>query len=286
MAIFFTFGKVYRILKGRSGGSKMKMMNDDVRFTIITPSFNQGAFIERTIRSVLDQAVNFRIEYLVIDGGSTDDTLEILKKYEGRIRWYSQLDKGQSDAINFGLSKANGKIIGWLNSDDLYLPGALQKVSDYFDTHPEKMWIYGRCRIINNHDREIRRFVTLYKNLISGRFRYKWLLVENYISQPAVFLKKELLEELGQTDTNLHYTMDYEMWLRIGARYPPGVIRDDLAGFRRHSLAKSERNFRKQFREGYIVAGKMHKGWLFRFLHKVNMLKIIVLYRIMRLLGV
>lgn len=259
---------------------------DGIRMTVITPSFNQGAFIERTIRSVMDQRVDFRMEYVVMDGGSTDGTLAVLKRYGDRLRWFSAHDRGQSDAINKGLSLARGEIIGWLNSDDLYLPGALQKVNDYFKAHSDKMWVYGRCRIIDDQGRVIRRLVTLYKNLVSLRFSYSWLLVENYISQPAVFFRKELLEELGHTDTDLHYTMDYEMWLRIGARYPAGVIRQYLACFRRHAVTKSERGFRKQFREGYEVARKMHKGRFLRFLHKMNMLKIIGIYRFMKFIGI
>ncbi len=261
-------------------------MKENTRLTVITPSYNQVNFIERTIRSVLDQEVDAEVELIVMDGGSADGTLDVLKRYDGRIRWYSEPDKGQSDALNRGLSLANGEIIGWLNSDDLYLPGTLRKVKEYFHDNPVRKWVYGRCRIIDENDREIRRLVTFYKNLISGRFSYRWLMMENYISQPAVFFRKEVLEELGHTNPDLHYTMDYEMWLRIGAIYPAGVIRDYLACFRRHSAAKSEMDFRKQFREGYLVMKKMNKGWFVRIIHKMNMVKIIGLYRIMKFFGI
>ena len=253
--------------------------------TIITPSYNQQRYIERTIRSVLDQAADDGVEYIVMDGGSTDGTLDILKRYEGRIRWFSARDNGQSDAINQGLALSGGEIIGWLNSDDCYLPGTLQKVKDFFQKHPEKKWVYGRCRIIDENDREIRRMVTFYKNLISSKFSYKWLLMENYISQPAVFFRKEVLAELGHTNPDLHYTMDYEMWLRMGAIYPAGVIHSYLASFRRHAGTKSEMDFRKQFREGYEVVKKMDKGWFVCFIHKLNTVKIIGLYRAMKFFG-
>src|ERR1039457_1571996 len=118
--------------------------------SVITPSLNQAGYIEDTIRSVLSQKVNSGLEYLVMDGGSNDGTPDILKKYSDRLTWYSEKDRGQSDAVNKGISLSGGEIIGWLNSDDLYLPGALQKVSDYFRAHPDGLWLYeiGRasCR--------------------------------------------------------------------------------------------------------------------------------------------
>jgi glycosyltransferase involved in cell wall biosynthesis len=220
-----------------------------------------------------------------MDGGSKDGTRDILQRYDHLIRWYSSKDNGQSDAINKGIAQCHGDIIGWLNSDDLYLPGALQQVFDFFEAHPHIKWVYGKCRIIDKNDREIRKLVTFYKNLISRTFNFKWLLVENYISQPAVFIKKEVLEELGAIDPELHYAMDYDLWLRIGAKYPAGVIRDYLACFRRHEDSKSESDYLRHFKEELHIAGKYHKGRFLLFIHKLNIYKIVFLYRSFRVFG-
>jgi glycosyltransferase involved in cell wall biosynthesis len=127
------------------------------KVSIITPSFNQAGFIERTIQSVLSQDYP-NIEYLVIDGGSNDETLEVLKKYEGRLQWISEKDSGQSEAINKGYRMATGEILTWLNSDDTLLPGAVSKAVAYFDEHPDVMMIYGEGYIIDENDKVKQRF--------------------------------------------------------------------------------------------------------------------------------
>jgi len=252
--------------------------------TIITPSLNQAAFIERTIESVLGQKGRFHLEYLVIDGGSMDGTTDILTRYGDKIKWISEKDSGQSDALRKGIAMASGGIIGWLNSDDLYLPDTLLKVSDYFNTHPECQWLYGRCRIIDENDREIRKWITSYKNLMMRRFGYRKLLIENYISQPAVFIKRDFLTGTGIMDASLHYTMDYDLWLRLGKAAKPAVINDYLACFRMHRQSKSATNYRRQFREEYETHKKYHRGKILLFLHRLNICKIISIYWIMSIL--
>ncbi len=118
------------------------------KISIITPSWNQGPFIERTIRSVLEQGYP-NLEYIVMDGGSTDGTIDILRKYEGRLTWVSDKDKGQADAINKGITRSTGDIIAYLNSDDIYETGALRKAADHFSAHPDDRWLTGQCRIID-----------------------------------------------------------------------------------------------------------------------------------------
>jgi len=184
------------------------------------------------------------------------------------------------------LKLCRGKIIGWLNADDLYTQGALEKVYDFFKQEQETKWLFGKCRIINEDGKEIRRAVTLYKNLMSRKYNYRRLLIENYISQPAVFFRKELFDELGDTDMDLHYAMDYELWLRIGKKYPAGVIRDWLASFRKHRDSKSESDFSIHFHEELNIAKKAHDGKFTLFLHKLNIYKIIIFYRIFRKLGI
>ena len=185
-------------------------MENTCKISIITPTLNQAQFIEKTIKSVLDQEADFPFEYIVVDGGSTDGTLDILKKYEGKIRWFSEKDRGQSDAINKGIALARGEIVAWLNSDDIYLPGALQAVGNHFDSFPQQEWLYGNCLIIDKDDQLIRPAITLYKKILALRFNQNVLLVENFLSQPAVFFKREVFFRVGKLSESLHFAMDYE----------------------------------------------------------------------------
>ncbi|GEM_PF-510573 len=252
--------------------------------TIITPSLNQADFIERTIHSVLSQKGDFDLEYIVIDGGSTDGTVHLLEQYGDKIKWISERDNGQSDAVRKGIAMSSGEIIGWLNSDDVYLPGTLQKMADYFTMYPACQWLYGRCRIIDDDDHEIRRWITYYKNFMMRRFSYNKLLIENFISQPAVFVKRSLIEKEGFTDPSLNYVMDYDLWLRLARTIPPGIVNDYLACFRVHDQSKSRTHYRSQFREEYLTHKKYHQRKILLFLHRLNILKITGIYSIMNVL--
>jgi glycosyltransferase involved in cell wall biosynthesis len=254
-----------------------------MKITVITPSYNQGHFIERTIRSVLDQEFPGELEYLVIDGGSTDGTLAVLQKFADRLRWVSEQDEGLADAVNKGLSMATGEVIGWLNSDDLYLPGTLQAVAAHFEKNPESMWLYGKCRIIDPDDREIYRSVTIYKNLLLRAFNYGRLLTENYISQPAVFFRKKLLKEVGPLRKDLRFAMDYDLWLRFGRKYPATVLPLYLSEFRRHPGSLSENYTRKQFDEQYAVAVSHGASGMQRGIHQFNIKKIVWGYKVLSL---
>lgn len=251
------------------------------KISIITPSLNQGAFIERTILSVLEQVVDVPFEYIVIDGGSTDGTLDILKKYADRIRWISEKDTGQSDALNKGIKMATGDIIAYLNSDDIYYPGALQKVVDQFSNHPDKKWFYGMARMIDDHDIEIRKWISWYKKINAQTFSYPRLLRENYISQPAVFFKKEAIQTAGNFDTSLHYAMDYDLWLRLAAVSPPVVVKDDLAAFRLQRASKSSLGYKNLFVEQYQVHQRYDRNRWRLFKHRVTIALILMTYRIL-----
>lgn len=253
-----------------------------MKFSIVIPSYEQAEFIERTLKSILEQKGNFEIECLVMDGGSKDGTVDILKKYEDQIIWVSEPDKGQSDAINKGFKRATGDIIAYLNSDDTYEPGAFAKVADFFEKHPDTIWAYGKAHIIDINDKRIRKWITWYKNFLLRKYSYNKLLAENFISQPATFLRRQVLDEIGYIDVTHHLVMDYEYWLRIGAKYPAGVINDYLANFRWYEDSKSGQTFKKQFRQELNVA-KVYaedKKWPI-LLHKFNYYKIVGIYSVL-----
>jgi len=254
-----------------------------VKISIITPSYNQLEFLKQTVESIRNQQVDCEIEHIIIDGGSTDGTVEWLKAAGEGIRWLSEPDGGQADAVNKGIRMAGGDIIGWLNSDDLYLPGTLQAVVDHFEGHPECRWLYGRCTIIDKDGRERWQWITRYKNSRLKSFSLNKLLRENFISQPAVFFRKDLIDETGLLDTSLHYAMDYDLWLRFGRISPAGVIQKNLSEFRRHDASKSETGTRDQFFEQYAVAKRYSHSLFNRVVHRFNIFKIITSYRLIGL---
>jgi len=251
------------------------------KVTIVTPSYNQAHFIQRTIDSILGQEYP-NLEYIVMDGGSKDGTVEILKSYGKQIIWKSEKDGGQSEAINKGLRMATGEIVAFLNSDDTYEPGAIERVVKFFEANPSKKWVYGKCRIVDENDREIRRPITWYKNIKLKKYTFRKLLAENFISQPATFWKHELLDEIGYINEDEHYTMDYEYWLRIGQKYPAGVINAYLADFRMYSTSKSGSLANPQFKDELRMAKDFSGGArLPIFLHKINYYKITWIYKLM-----
>ncbi len=206
--------------------------------SIVTPSLNQEKFIEATIQSVLEQGYP-SLEYIVMDGGSTDGTLEILKKYDTSIRWFSEKDSGQTNAINKGLKLASGAILAYLNADDILMPGSLRLVAEQFLSHPEAGWITGRSRIIDEQGNAIRSSISLYKNALLLTRSYRLLLVTNYISQPATFWRRTLLDQCGLLDESFDYVMDYEYWFRLWKLTPPHIIHRELAGFRIQKMSKT-----------------------------------------------
>jgi glycosyltransferase involved in cell wall biosynthesis len=253
-------------------------------FSIVTPSFNQGAFIGRTIESVLAQGGGFEVEHLIVDGGSTDNTLDVLKRYGDRIKWTSEPDRGQVDAINKGFRRGTGDIVGWLNSDDVYEPGAFEKVAAAFDEKPGAKWCFGLCRVIDEDDREVRRGVTAYKNSWIRRYSFPNLLVCDFISQPAVFLKRELFDEVGTLDEGLDWAFDYEYWLRIAQRYEPVIIHDYLASFRWHPESKTSNLFTKAERASLRVAKRYARGHRLHYLwHVWFFVRVVVAYTLMGL---
>jgi len=175
--------------------------------SVITPSYNQGRYIERTIQSVLDQ--NIDSEYIVYDAVSTDNTVDILKKYEQQIKWISEPDAGQTDAVNKGILATKGDIIAWINSDDVYLEGALQTVKDYFEQNPGVDLVYGDAWYIDENDKKLTPYIT-------ESWNFEKLKEVCFICQPAAFFRRSTIEKFGLMNPNLQYCMDYEFWLRLG----------------------------------------------------------------------
>lgn len=212
--------------------------------TIVTPSFNQGKFIERTIQSVLGQ--NYpNLEYIVVDGGSTDDTLNVLKKFEGRLRWISEKDSGQSEAINKGFRLAKGEIVAWLNSDDVYLPGALEKVGRYFAAHPDVAMVYGEGYMIDENDAIKSRFP-----FTEPKFDlWKLIYFGDYILQQSTFFRRSIFDTIELLGESLHYTMDWDLFIRIGKRFRIDYLPEYLGSIREHSEAKTATGGPTRFRE-------------------------------------
>jgi len=200
-------------------------------FSIITPSYNQGQFIERTIQSVLNQA-EITFDYMVCDGGSSDNTLAVLKKYQPYLRWVSEPDEGQADAVNKGIRNTTGDIIAWINSDDVYYPLALRKVRDIFKAFPDVKVVYGNANHIDQTDGIIRPYPT-------EPWRYNRLKKTCFLCQPAVFFRRSLVERYGGLDNTLQYCMDYELWLRYGQHADFYFLPEKLAGSRMYASNKT-----------------------------------------------
>lgn len=202
--------------------------------TIVTPSYNQGSFLEATILSVLEQDYK-NIEYIVIDGGSADNSLEIIQKYADRIAyWVSEKDRGQTDAINKGFAAAHGSILAWLNSDDTYHPGAVSAAVEYLEQHPEIGLVYGDLNFIDEQDRVLGRFSAAQTDL--ARLRRGFV----HIPQPAAFFRTADWKKVGPLDPSFYFAMDYDLWVRLAGvtrlKYLPGKA---WANFRLHSGGKT-----------------------------------------------
>ena len=165
---------------------------------------------------------------------------------------------------------ATGDILGFLNADDVYEPGALQKIHQFFIENPGKQWAYGKCKIINEKGEEIQKPITFYKNILMSHYRLWTLLITDYICQPACFWRRSAMNEVGWFDESQHLVMDYEYWLRLGKKYAPGFLSVTLARFRIHRTSKSSTQFHKQFQEETLVAQKYTQNPLLHFLHKLH----------------
>jgi glycosyltransferase involved in cell wall biosynthesis len=249
------------------------------RISIVTPSYNQGKYIERTIQSVLSQEVR-GLEYAVIDGGSEDETTSILKRYEDRLFWISERDRGPSDAINKGFRRSSGSVLGWLSSDDVYYPGALKTVLEFFEEKPDVDVLYGDAYHIDENDEVIEKYPTE---------DWSWTRLHDrcFISQPAAFFRRSLFDEYGPLEVGFR-CMDYEYWLRLGKNrvrfaHLPQILaatrlhkeaftlagrlagHKEINGFTRRHLSRTPDQWLLPRRRGTIGAGRsvLYPHWLF-----------------------
>lgn len=237
-----------------------------MKVSIVTPSFNQGQFIERTLQSVASQT-GAVIEHVVFDGGSTDNTVDILRRFSPPVRWVSEKDRGQAHAVNKGIRATDGEIIGWLNSDDIYYPGAIARVVAFFEANPEIDVVYGWADHIDLNDRAFEPYPT-------ARWNFEHLKETCIICQPALFFRRRLVHEHGLLDESLSYCMDYEYWLRLGkAGVRFGYLEARLAGSRLYAENKTlgarvkvHREINDMFKR---LFGRVPDKWLFNYAHAV-----------------
>lgn len=206
--------------------------------SIVTPSFNQAGFIEKTLRSVLLQGYP-KLEYIVIDGGSTDGSVDIIKGYEERLAyWVSEPDQGQSHALNKGFVRASGEIVAWLNSDDYYTPDALARVATAFAEHPDVGLIYGDCWFLHDYDGSLELVGTEPPDF--GRI----LAGYNVIRQPSAFMRRSAFEAAGGLNESLHLALDFDLWLRMLKHTRALRLDDDpLSVVHDHADTKSRRSW-------------------------------------------
>ena len=250
------------------------------RISVVTPVKNGEKFIRQTVESVLSQKGDFELEYIVRDGCSTDKTLKILRGYGNKIIVVSKKDGSPQEAINAGMAMATGDIGCWLNADDIFLPGTLQKIVETFKKHPKQSWLYGKCNIIDENNNEIRKPITIYKSCIGYFFSKNILYCENFINQPATFWKMDLWGQICPLSTKYKAAWDYELWLKMAQLSPAYHLRNYLASFRRCEGTISETHFEKQFNEELEISRKY--GNIINYLIHIVLIKIrLLLYRFM-----
>ncbi len=235
-----------------------------MKISVVTPSFNQAPYIERTIRSVLDQPHD-ELDYRVIDGGSQDSTIDILRRYQDHLSWFSGTDQGQASAVNRGLRESDGEIIGWLNSDDVYISGCIPAVMQVFSAHPEIDVVYGNANHIGEEDQVIEPYPI-------EDWSQERLYETCFICQPATFFRRRMIDKFGLLDETLDFCMDYEFWIRLsqgGACFERLPVL--LADSRMYPSNKTVRHRRRVHWEINQMLrrrlGRVPDRWVFNYAH-------------------
>jgi glycosyltransferase involved in cell wall biosynthesis len=253
-----------------------------LKISVVVPSLNQAQFLPQTLRSILGQRGDFDLECIVVDGGSTDGSREIIAAHAANadveVKWSSEPDNGQGDAINRGLLRASGDVLAYLNSDDCYAAGALENVSAAFNAQPDLLWLTGDCVLIDENGAEIQKAVRAYRRAWLRRYSRKRLTMLNFIAQPATFWRREAMARAGVFDTGLHYTMDYDYWLRLSALGAPRYVDIPLAQFRIHHASKSGGRYKEQFQEDYLTACRYTDRRLVRTFHRIHNAAVVLAY--------
>ena len=256
-------------------------MSELPSLTIVTAALNSAATIAETIESVRTQDYGGPLEHIVVDGGSTDGTVEIVRA--AGLRYVSEPDRGLTHALNKGIAMADGDVVGSINADDTYLPGALARVGAAFAAHPEAEWVTGPCTIVDGEGNEIRRRVTAYKDFFLRHHSFRLHLMQNHVSAPATFVRRSALEAVGGYDERFRWSADYDLWLRLGRRGDPVVLDTPLATFRMAGETLSLTGFEGQFAEHAQNAREQGEGHPVAVAANVLTSRAIVaIYRVMR----
>jgi glycosyltransferase involved in cell wall biosynthesis len=249
--------------------------------SVVTPCLNSAETLAETLSSVAGQGLGDLVEHVVVDGGSTDGTVDMLRD-AGGVRWISEPDRGLSDAMNKGVAMARGECIGWLNADDFYLQGALKPVVDALAARP--LWLTAPCLIVDDTGDEIRRGVTRYKRFFLRHYSRRSLIVQNYVAAPSTFARRDAILDAGGFDERFKYSMDYDLWLRLAERADPVVLDEPVTAFRMAGQSLSMTGFERQFEEHAQNAREHGGGHPFAVAANVAVSRAIVLaYRAMRL---
>jgi glycosyltransferase involved in cell wall biosynthesis len=226
------------------------------RVSIITPSFNQGQFLEASILSVLEQDYP-NLEYIIVDGGSKDNSVEIIKRYQDRLAWWaSEKDKGHADALNKGFSHATGDILAWLNSDDVYFPNAVSEAVSILTSHPEVGMVYGDADLIDDSGATVGRFgskQTSYRQMLRGSV---------HIPQATTFMRADVWRQVGPLDLSLFFSFDYDLWVKIAKASQVLYVPKRWAKFRIHSSGKTIVNDDRCYPDMLRVLEREGGSWL------------------------
>jgi len=241
------------------------------KISIVIPSYNKVRFIGQTLSSIFNQ--NYpNLEVIIQDGGSTDGTVDIIREFakKNKIIWVSKKDNGQLDAINKGFKKATGKILTFINADDVYAKESFYQVVKAYKNNSNALWFAGKGTVINSKGMEIAKSVTLYKNLLLSLNSRYWLLTTNYLIQPSVFITKKAYKNLGNFTGTKNFVMEYDSWLKLSKKQMPVIINKDLSKFRIESATKTKTMSKDLLNEDWKIVNRYTKSSIILTMHKFN----------------